>query len=115
MREGVRQECLMSPTLFMILLGDIGEEMKKEQTGEVVVKKEKFLSLEFAHDIVLVATSEGELNEMIRRFERFLDRKKLVLSEKKSKMMVFKKEVGRRRKSGSGKRKSWKKLMNLSI
>ena len=41
---------------------------------------------------------EKEMKEMTRRLEKYLDRKKLVLNEIKSKMMVFGKRRGRKKK-----------------
>lgn len=62
-------------------------------------REKKICSLEYADNVVLVATSEGELREMIRRLERYLEEKKLSLNEKKSKVMVFRKGGGRRKKT----------------
>jgi len=50
MREG----CPMSPTLFNIYLMDLETELRKEQEGGVVVGREKFWSITYADDIVLV-------------------------------------------------------------
>ena len=54
--------------------------------------------LSYADDIVLLANEEKEMKEMLRRMEKYLDRKKLVLNESKSKMIVFGKEGGRKKK-----------------
>jgi len=40
--RGVRQECPMSPVLFNMYVMDLEEEMRKEQTGGVIIGKEKF-------------------------------------------------------------------------
>lgn len=45
----------------------------------------------YADDVALIAETEGELKEMIRRLKRYLEKKKLILSAEKSKVMVFEK------------------------
>lgn len=73
--RGFRQGCPMSPKLFNIYVMDLEEEMRKEQTG-VTIGKEKFWTITYADDMVLLALSEGELKGMIKRFKRYLERKK---------------------------------------
>lgn len=48
----VRQRCPMSPVLFNIYLRDLEEEMRKEQTGNVVIGREKLWTVTYADDIV---------------------------------------------------------------
>lgn len=93
---GVRQGCPMSPTLFNIYIADLEEDLGKGEKGGIVIGKEMFRSLTYADDIVLVAKSEKELKEMLKRLEKFLNRKKLKLNPEKSKILVF--ERGKRRK-----------------
>lgn len=93
--EGVRQGCPLSPTLFSILIADMENEMKKRQTGGIVVGTEKFWTLAYADAIVLLANSIEELQSMMRSFEKYLKRKKLTLNCEKSKVMVFRKGGGR--------------------
>lgn len=83
---GVRQGCPMSPTLFNIYIMDLEAEMKKESTGGVVIGREKFWTISYADDIALIARSEQELKGMMRRFEKYIERKGLILSPDKSKV-----------------------------
>ena len=53
----------------------------------------------YADDIVLVASKEGELKSMINRLEKYLDKRKLLLNIEKSKVLVFSKGGGGRRKT----------------
>lgn len=48
----------MNPTLFNLFIMDLEDEMRKKQTGRVIVGKEKFWSITYADDIVLVVESE---------------------------------------------------------
>lgn len=82
-KNGVRQECSMSSTLFNIYVMDLEAEMRKEQTGGIVIGKEKIWSITYADDVVLIAKSEKELKEMMRRFKKYIERKGLILNTEK--------------------------------
>lgn len=55
-------------------------------------------TLAYADDVVLVAEEEGEIRSMMNRLEEYLDKKKLVLNVKKTKIMRMRKGDGRMRK-----------------
>jgi len=63
--------------------------MRKEQTGGVVMGKEKIWSISYTDDIMLLAKSEQELKGMMKRFRKYTERKGLILSSKKSKEIVL--------------------------
>lgn len=108
--KGLRQGYPMSPTLFNIYLSDLEEKLKKEQTGGVLISKEKVWAISYADDIVLLAESEQELNGMMKKFKRYLERRGLILSPEKSKVMVFERGRGNTKKEyGSGEKRRWKK------
>jgi len=86
-KSEVKKECHMSLTLFNIYLMNVETEMRKKQTGGIVVEKEKIWSISYADDIVLLAKSEQELKRMIKRFRKYVERKRLILSSEKSKVM----------------------------
>ena len=96
-KKGVRQGCPMSPTLFSLYVADVEKFMSMGQTGGVVIGKEKIWSMAYADDMVLLAKSEWEMKEMIKRFEKYIKKKKMILNVEKSKIVVFKK--GRRGKN----------------
>lgn len=73
-KSGVRQGCPMSPTLFNIYIMDLEEELEKEQTGGIVIGKEKIWSISYADDIVLIARNEQELKGMMKRFKKYIER-----------------------------------------
>jgi len=68
---------------------DLEEEMEKAQARGIVIGKEKFWSIIYADDVVLLAPREKKLKEMLRRFKRCLERKGLSLNAEKSKIMVI--------------------------
>lgn len=81
----------MSLELFNVYIRNLENEMRKVQTGGTVIYKEKKWNIMYADDVALIAETEGELKEMIRRLRRYLEKKKLILSAEKSKVMVFEK------------------------
>lgn len=54
--------------------------------------------MSYADDMVLLAENEGEMRSLLKGLEGYLDRKRLVLNENKTKIMRFRKEGGRMRK-----------------
>lgn len=99
-RSEMRQGCPMS-SIFNVYIIDLEAEIKKKQTGGIVVEKERLWSITYSN-IILLAKSEQELKGMMRKLKKYIERKGLILSIQKSKMLVF--EKGR----GSAGKKEWK-------
>ncbi len=55
------------------------------------MNRKKIYMLAYADDVVIIAKSAGDLQRLIDRLGRFLERKQLVLNVGKSKIMIFKK------------------------
>lgn len=73
--------------------------MRKEQTRGIVVDKEKFWTIMYADDIILVmAQSEQDLKGIIKQFKKYIEKNNLILSLEKSKMMIFEREKSQVRK-----------------
>ena len=96
--RGVRQgDCPLSALLFIILISDMEEEMRKKGWGGVSVRKDKIYTLTYADDIVAVAKDEEEMAGFITGLEKYLEGKKLRLNIAKTKIMRFRKKGGRKR------------------
>lgn len=96
--KGVRQDCPLSPTLFTLYVADLEDVMRKGQAGGIVIGSEKIWTLAYADDMVLIAKERKELKEMMRRLEKYLDRRKLELNADKTKVLTFKKGRGKKKK-----------------
>src|SRR5436190_12995035 len=102
--KGVRQGCPLSPGLFNLLLADLEEEMRRGGWGGVRLGEEKVYTLAYADDVALIAENEEDMKCMMRRMERYVEKKGLDVNGAKSKIMRFRKGGGRERRI----RWSWK-------
>jgi len=93
--RGLRQGCPLSPLLFNILMADMEEELGRVKWGGAELRGRKIYSLAYADDVVLLAEKEEELRSMIERLEGYLDRKRLELNVRKTKIMRCKRGGGR--------------------
>ena len=67
---GVRQECLLSPTLFNIFLERITTDAFEEHEGTVSIRGRTITNLRFADDIDGLAGEEEELAKLSKHFHK---------------------------------------------
>jgi len=65
-----------------------------------VIGRKKVWCLSYADDIVCLAKSEREMKEMMRIAKKFFEKRRLIVSVEKSKIVVFKKK-GQSRKTSA--------------
>ncbi|XP_024884387.1 uncharacterized protein LOC112462700 [Temnothorax curvispinosus] len=100
-RGGVRQGCPLSPLLFSVFTSDLEEELTRGLVGGMRIEQGRIWTLAYADDIVLLAREEEALEEMIKRLEKYLRKRKLELNVEKSKILKF------RRGEGVEREKDW--------
>ena len=79
-KKGVRQGCVLSPYLFNILVQMVMRDFK------VDYKLEGEWNLRYAGDIILLATSEAELQELVDRLDRVCRKYSLFINVDKTKV-----------------------------
>jgi len=85
--KGVRQGCPLSPLLFNLMIADIEEGLGRDEVGGTRVGGRKVKVLEYADDLVVLAEEEEGMRWLLRRLEKYLDGKGLVLNTEKTKVM----------------------------
>ena len=87
---GVRQGCLLSPTLFNIFLERIMEEALENHAGSVSIGGRKITNLRFADDIDGLAGSEEELRNLVSNLDEKCEAAGMEISAEKTKLMTNK-------------------------
>ena len=94
--KGLKQGCVLSPILFCIYIAGLEEDFKKRNVGGVKIEEKRLWSLAYADDFVLLAENREALVDMFDTLKKFLKSRKMILSEGKTKVLVFNR--GRRSK-----------------
>ena len=88
---GLKQGCPLSPLLFNIYINDIGEYLKTTKTDFLTVNGTNVNHFLYADDLVLLAESKEELQELLEGLSKFSKDKELTVNAKKSVVMIFNK------------------------
>ena len=87
-KQGVRQGCPLSPVLFNVFVNDLTTRLKDRGVG-LFLRKKVFHSLMYADDIVLLAESAEDLQEMINVVEEFCREWRMDMNMVKGEGMVI--------------------------
>ena len=85
---GVRQGCLLSPTLFNIFLGRIMCEALDNHEGSVNIGGRIITNFRFADDIVVNAEEEEEASILVDRLDRTTTRYKMEIGPDNTQVMT---------------------------
>ncbi|XP_071963907.1 uncharacterized protein [Antedon mediterranea] len=86
--EGVKQGCVLSPTLFCIIMNELTKLLREHALG-VRIHDICLGSLFWADDIVLLADSEKELNKMLDLVSLFAKKWKFNFNSEKSNVLII--------------------------
>ena len=90
--QGVRQGCILSPTLFNIFLSDLQDITEKENCDPVEMHEGMNLGcLIWADDLLLLSKSEAGLKNMLTALNSYTIKNGMTLNIKKTKVMIFNK------------------------
>jgi len=87
-KKEVRQGCILSPYLFNILAEMVTRETLDGFQGAVRIGGRIATNLHYADDIILLATSEAEIHELVDRLDRISRKYSLLINVDKTKVMV---------------------------
>ena len=89
--NGLKQGCVVSPTLFALYANDLAEEIKALNCG-IPIGEQQISILMFADDIALITDSEDKMQQMLNTVFRWCRKWRLALNTGKTKIVHYRPE-----------------------
>ena len=86
--NGLKQGCIISPTLFKIYINDLVEDINSLGKG-ITTPDGQVSLLMFADDIVLMAADEADLQVMLDRIENWCNKWRLNINDSKTQIIHY--------------------------
>lgn len=87
--RGVRQGCVMAPTLFTVFINGIVDCMTRVNTDAPILAGIKISILMFADNTLIISKTPSELQRALTVFEEFCSARGLEVNVSKTKLMTF--------------------------
>ena len=87
--QGVKQGCIISPTLFSIYVNDLAKELEDMQCGLTIQEPMHISVLFYADDIAIISESEGGMQQMLDILNDWCNKWRIVFIENKTKILHF--------------------------
>ena len=87
--NGVKQGCILSPTLFNIFLSDLPTIFRDQNSKPASLGETTVGSFFWADDIAIISESKEGLQNSLDNLQRYCQSNKIRVNVKKTKCMVF--------------------------
>ena len=87
--DGVKQGCMMSPTLFNFYLSDLPKFLNTTSSSDIVLSDRSINCLLYANDLVIFSRLAKNLQIILNKLESFCENGNLRVNLDKSKIMIF--------------------------
>ena len=85
---GVKQGCILSPTLFNLFINDLSSYLDHENSG-VCIDGFNICHLLFADDLVLLSQSPSHLQKLLNKVSKYCSINWLTINIEKTKVVIF--------------------------
>ena len=88
---GVKQGCMLSPTLFNLYLSDLPEFLNSSSSTDILLddSERPINCLLYADDLVIFSLSANGLQTLLNKLESYCEKTELTVNLDKTKVMIF--------------------------